>query len=363
MDATSRGRTETPDPGSADVTGAGSADLPDPGGADVPGAGAPRPAGYDGGLTTGAVARLLGVAPTTLRSWERRYGIGPAEREGGRHRRWTSADVELLMRMCDFTSSGLPPAEAARAALAAAQGAAGTPPGAIAGQSRPAPARPSTAPGALPVGRGRTEARGLARAAVRLDARAVEELLARALDRHGLVAAWDEVIMPTLNAVGRRWESSGERYVEVEHLLSWHVSTALRRVAMGPTPARGTAVTLLACAPDENHTLPLEALTAGLMQRGLPVRMFGAALPVEALEEAARRTGPASIVLWSQGRSTASRPLAQRIASIEWGVRGARTAPAVLLAGPGWAGHQPDGVLRPTSLAEALALLSALGRV
>lgn len=321
----------------------------------------PRPTGYDGGLTTGAVARLLGVAPTTLRSWERRYGIGPAEREGGRHRRWTPTDIELLVRMCDFTSAGLPPAEAARAALASAPGTASVPGDAAPGRdAEAAPARPSTAPGALPVGRGRTEARGLARAAVRLDARAVEELLARALDRHGLVAAWDEVIMPTLNAVGRRWESSGERYVEVEHLLSWHVSTALRRVAVGPPPARGAAVSLLACAPDENHTLPLEALTAGLVQRGLPVRMFGAALPVDALEEAARRTGPAGIVLWSQSRSTASRPLAQRISAIEWGVRGARTAPAVLLAGPGWAGHQPDGVLRPGGLAEAIALLSAL---
>lgn len=346
MDASSRGPAGTSSPGSTDVPATRTPNTP-------------RPAGYDGGLTTGAVARLLGVAPTTLRSWERRYGIGPAEREGGRHRRWTSGDIELLMRMCDFTSAGLPPAEAARAALAAAPGAGGAAPLLAAG-TRPAPARPSTAPGALPVGRGRTEARGLARAAVRLDARAVEDLLARALDRHGLVAAWDEVIMPTLNAVGRRWESSGERYVEVEHLLSWHVSTALRRVAVGPPPARGAAVSLLACAPDENHTLPLEALTAGLTQRGLPVRMFGAALPIDALEEAARRTGPAGIVLWSQGRSTASRSLAQRIASIEWGVRGARTAPAVVLAGPGWAGNQPEGVLRPTGLAEALALLSAL---
>ncbi|WEH38466.1 MerR family transcriptional regulator [Streptomyces sp. AM 2-1-1] len=347
MDA-SKGRVDAPGGGRVDAPAGGSAVAP----------GASRPAGYDGGLTTGAVARLLGVAPTTLRSWERRYGIGPAEREGGRHRRWTPTDVELLMRMCDFTSTGLPPAEAARAALVARGPASAA--AHLAGEADPAPARPSTAPGALPVGRGRTEARGLARAAVRLDARAVENLLARALDRHGLVTAWDEVIMPTLHAVGRRWESSGERYVEVEHLLSWHVSTALRRVAVGPAPARGTAVSLLACAPEENHTLPLEALTAGLVQRGLPVRMFGAALPVEALEEAARRTGPAGIVLWSQGRSTASRPLAQRINSIEWGVRGARTAPAVLLAGPGWAGHQPEGVLRPTSLSEALALLSAL---
>ncbi|OEV19057.1 MerR family transcriptional regulator, partial [Streptomyces nanshensis] len=84
-----------------------------------------------GGLTTGAVARLLGVAPTTLRSWDRRYGIGPASREGGRHRRWTSADIRLLECMCGLTNAGMPPAEAARAALATT--------------SRPAP--PAAGPG------------------------------------------------------------------------------------------------------------------------------------------------------------------------------------------------------------------------
>ncbi|WP_373561463.1 MerR family transcriptional regulator, partial [Streptomyces sp. rh34] len=72
----------------------------------------------DAGLTTGAVARLLGVAPTTLRSWDRRYGIGPAAREDGRHRRWTGADIAVLRNMCRLTSAGVPPAEAARAVLA-----------------------------------------------------------------------------------------------------------------------------------------------------------------------------------------------------------------------------------------------------
>ncbi|MFF1631137.1 MerR family DNA-binding transcriptional regulator, partial [Streptomyces sp. NPDC058272] len=40
-------------------------------------------------LTTGALARRLGVSPTTLRSWDRRYGMGPEVRSDGRHRRWT----------------------------------------------------------------------------------------------------------------------------------------------------------------------------------------------------------------------------------------------------------------------------------
>ncbi|MCX0246766.1 MerR family DNA-binding transcriptional regulator, partial [Streptomyces drozdowiczii] len=40
-----------------------------------------------GGLTTGDVARRLGVAPTTVRTWDRRYGLGPEAHTGGRHRR------------------------------------------------------------------------------------------------------------------------------------------------------------------------------------------------------------------------------------------------------------------------------------
>ncbi|MDX2406800.1 MerR family transcriptional regulator [Streptomyces microflavus] len=327
----------------------------------------------EGGLTTGAVARLLGVAPTTLRSWDRRYGIGPASREGGRHRRWTSADIGLLECMCGLTNAGMPPAEAARAALAAASRDASarpdepasrsrTPSSRTPGASSPTPGASSHAPGALPVGRARRECRGLARAAVRLDAQAMDELLDAAIDKYGLLAAWESVIMPTLHAVGRKWESVGERYVEVEHLLSWHVSSALRRAAAQRAPTAGSGVSLLACTPGESHTLALEALAAGLAQQGLPVRMFGAALPVEAMEEAVRRTGPAAVVLWAQSRSTASRALVARVESIEWGVRGARRRPAVLVAGPGWAGQLPSRALHPSGLAEALDVLAAISR-
>ncbi|MFJ8399241.1 B12-binding domain-containing protein [Streptomyces microflavus] len=327
----------------------------------------------EGGLTTGAVARLLGVAPTTLRSWDRRYGIGPASREGGRHRRWTSADIGLLECMCGLTNAGMPPAEAARAALAAAardaparpdepMSRSRTPSSRAPGASSPTPGASSHAPGALPVGRARRECRGLARAAVRLDAQAMDELLDAAIDKYGLLAAWESVIMPTLHAVGRKWETVGERYVEVEHLLSWHVSSALRRAAAQRAPTAGSGVSLLACTPGESHTLALEALAAGLAQQGLPVRMFGAALPVEAMEEAVRRTGPAAVVLWAQSRSTASRALVARVESIEWGVRGARRRPTVLVAGPGWAGQLPSRALHPSGLAEALDVLAAISR-
>ncbi|MEV3871901.1 MerR family transcriptional regulator [Streptomyces sp. NPDC049906] len=301
-------------------------------------------------LTTGAVARRLGVAPTTLRSWDRRYGLGPAHHEGGRHRRWTPGDIAVLEAMCRLTASGVPPAEAARAARTGP-----VPP-------PPTPAGPRLRNhGALPLGRVGPECRGLARAAVRLDADAVDELLAHSLAAHGLLFAWDEVMMPALRAVGRKWQSSDGRYVEVEHLLSWHISSALRRVPpTRPGPRHPAGPVLAACAPGELHTLPLEALTAGLLSVGLPVRMLGGAVPARALDEAVHRSGPVAVVLWSQSRTTADRALLRRTTTTTWGVRGARRTPAVLAAGPGWAGPAPEGALRPTTLAGALRMLREL---
>ncbi|MCX4540089.1 MerR family transcriptional regulator [Streptomyces sp. NBC_01565] len=282
-------------------------------------------------LSTGAVARRLGVSPTTLRSWERRYAIGPQWREDGRHRRWTPEDIARLELMCRLTGQGVPTAEAARVARD------GEPAARAAG--RPATATPPANDG-LPLGKVRPECRGLARAAVRLDAPAVRELLDTALAEHGLVTAWEEVIAPTLHAVGRKWASAGERYVEVEHLLSWQVSSVLHRVRPAPRTA-GVPPVLLACVPDEQHSLPIEALAAALGEHALPVRMFGAALPPEALHDAVRRTGPRAVVLWAQSRTTADRALARSVAGIEWGLRGARERSALFLAGPGWTGRAP----------------------
>ncbi|MFG2324969.1 MerR family transcriptional regulator [Streptomyces sp. NBC_01723] len=309
-----------------------------------------------GGLTTGEVARRLGVAPTTVRSWDRRYGLGPAAHTGGRHRRWTADDLARLERMCALTATGLPPAEAARLALGEA--APGTPPRRTA--PRPPPPARSRAGTGMRLGDVRQECKGIARSALRLDAAALDKLLEDAIEEHGLVAAWTEVIMPTLQAVGRKWESVGERYVEVEHFLSWHVSGALRRHAPPVVADRPGATTVLACVPAENHTLPLEVLAAALAERGLPVRMFGGALPVESLVAAVRRTGPAAVGLWAQSRTTASRPLAQQVSAIEWGVRGARRKPVVLTLGPGWAGQTSPGLPHPPGLSEAVAVVESV---
>jgi MerR family transcriptional regulator, light-induced transcriptional regulator len=69
-------------------------------------------------LTVAAVARRMGVAPPTLRTWDRRYGLGPSAHTAGAHRRYTSADVARLLVMRRLTLEGVSPADAAKIAKA-----------------------------------------------------------------------------------------------------------------------------------------------------------------------------------------------------------------------------------------------------
>ncbi|PWR05982.1 MerR family transcriptional regulator [Micromonospora acroterricola] len=302
----------------------------------------------DEALSAGAVARRLGVAVTTLRTWHQRYGLGPSEHVPGHHRRYTPADLARLEIMRRLTAEGVSPAEAARWA-----GQAPDPQPADAARSgvRPPPGRDGG--GTIPVGRAGPAARGLARAAMRLDAAAISETIAHAVAAGGVVATWDSLLRPVLAGIGERHATTGA-LIEVEHLLSRCVSEAFAAAGRAGAPT-GPARILLSCADEEQHTLPLEALAAALAERGVGYRMLGARVPVAALVEAVIRTGPAAVVLWSHIRATADP------AQLSAVLAAPRRPLLVLAAGPGWqADTLPAGVVRPIDLAEAVSLAVAV---
>src|SRR5687767_2144612 len=66
----------------------------------------------------GSVAGQLDIPAATLRSWDRRYGVGPSQRTEGGHRRYNGEDVRRVYVMGQFTARGVPAQAAARVVLA-----------------------------------------------------------------------------------------------------------------------------------------------------------------------------------------------------------------------------------------------------
>ncbi|MTE15221.1 MerR family transcriptional regulator [Nocardia aurantiaca] len=273
--------------------------------------------------TVGAVARLLGVPVATLRSWNRRYGIGPRHHVPGRHRYYTRGDLTVVIRMMELVRAGATPASAAQAARIVLE---------------PAPVLGDFG--------------AVLDAAERMDVPALVALVSGHLTHHGVCDTWNRVCRPAFEVVVER-QAAGQGYIDVEHLLSWAVTTSLyRSVPVLVGPERELRV-LLACTEGEQHTLPLEVLRAALAERRCPALLLGANLPAGALADALqRRTRRCAVVLWAQAARTAT---LEPIAAAE------HHGAAVMLAGPGWQQTEYTcGRSHLGSLAEALTKISAV---
>jgi DNA-binding transcriptional MerR regulator len=286
--------------------------------------------------TAAAVAARLGVATTTLRTWSRRYGIGPADHEPGRHRRYTAADVAQLEALCALVADGVTPASAARLVRGGAER---MPQDSGEGETRPR----------QPEAEDRAAVRGLLSAVLRLDTDTVTRTVERRIAAAGVVEAWEVLCVPALVEVGR--QSGTGACIDAEHLFSFAISAALHRVT-GAVRSASHRGALLSCAAGERHTLALEALRAALAERAAPVRAMGADLPTAALSDAIRRTRPAVVALWAQTERTARTGELAHLHAL-----GVAT---VLAIGPGWAWRRrPRGVRTADTLHDAVRMILA----
>lgn len=217
----------------------------------------------------GQVSDLLGVPAPTIRSWERRYGLGPRGRTGAGHRRYTGEDVAGLERMRDELAAGRGAGEAAAIAR--------------------------SVPGATPA----VLVEELCAAAHGLDQAAITHVLELGCTLHGLPATIDLVLMPALRELGRRW-SVGGCDVAAEHLATAAVQAWLRHAAPTGPPASGSDLVVLACAPPEQHTLALDALGLLLAHRGVRCLNLGARVPASSLRTAVSVSGAGAVVVSCQ---------------------------------------------------------------
>ncbi|MFY1692843.1 MerR family transcriptional regulator [Plantactinospora sp. WMMB782] len=286
------------------------------------------------GLRAGAVARRLGVAPTTLRSWHQRYGVGPSAHQAGRHRRYTPADVALLTVMAQLTARGVPAGEAAQRARQQIELLRASPPSVDAGTQ--------------------VAARSLARAARRMDVSALREALMLAATTHGVVHTWHALAVPAFIHISRAGHSRPRKAV-ARRILARCLSEVLAAV---PRPAAGTPVSvLLVGVNDRRDEAALDALAAALAEQGIASLYLGSGLPVEAVTDAAGRCRPAVVVAWSHARRPGTPHVIAALSSLPG------RQPTIVTAGQGWTSHfsrPPEPVVTCTGLADTVAAVTRL---
>jgi DNA-binding transcriptional MerR regulator len=218
------------------------------------------------GYPIGEVSRRLGVPVPTLRSWHRRYGVAPPQRTEGGHRRYSDRDLQLLQALSQAVARGLAPRVAAQV-LASAED----------------PLRPLALLDRL-----------LA-AAEAGDQPGFQRVLDEAVAAVGLERTVDQLLIPSLAEIGRRWEVQLID-VDVEHLATAAARSWIAREAGRATGATGAPV-LLAAGPGNEHTVALEAFGLLLQRAGCATRQLGADTPVEVMVSAQQRTGARGAVV------------------------------------------------------------------
>ena len=260
-------------------------------------------------LTVAAVARRIGVAPATLRTWDRRYGLGPSAHESGEHRRYCPADLARLTLMRRLITSGVSPCDAAAQA-----------------KSHKGTINLETIVTDYVVREELVTA--LHKAAKGLDKKFIEAALRKDLAQYGVEQSWSEVIVPLLLIVGNEWEASGDG-IEVEHLLTEVLKGILREHVEDIKKPVNAHPVLLASVGDELHSLALHALAAALAERKIETYFLGARTPLEALSAMITRSAPPAVFLWAQLSKNADPKFFNDIPAI-------RPMPRMVLGGPGW---------------------------
>ena len=260
-------------------------------------------------FTVSAVARQLAIAPSTLRTWDRRYGLGPSVHQAGTHRKYSALDLSKLTLMRRLIVSGLSPVDAAGAALK------------FIGE-------------VLPPKIYKTESSKedlvalLYRAANALELDMLEERILAEIKEHGISIVWESVLSPLLVRIGKHWEETHEG-VEIEHLVSEKIRRILNESQAKIEKPINSRPVVLACVENETHSLPLQALCAVLAEVGIQSHFLGARTPAISLNQLIKRTAPPAIFLWASMKELAIVDQINNLPSF-------RPAPKIILGGPGW---------------------------
>jgi methanogenic corrinoid protein MtbC1 len=231
-----------------------------------------------------AVTAQTGITPTTLRAWERRYGVLLPDRTSGGHRLYSERDIAALKWLKQQLEQGLTigrASEILKGMLSA---------GATALDVNTSSATASTATRSVTA-----IVAELHQALIDYDEAQAESILSEAYALYPIETVCLNMILPVFQQLGSDWEA-GRIQVATEHFATNYLRRKLiALVDIGTTTRAGTIVT--GCAPDDLHEGGVLMLSIFLRRRGWKVVYLGQMVPFSDLPNALKHMQAQVLVL------------------------------------------------------------------
>lgn len=222
-------------------------------------------------MSISAVSALLDIPVPTIRSWERRYAFPAPSRTTGSHRRYALEEINQLRELRDEVATGRRAGDAVdeirRRSALAQEGAA-------------------------------RWIDQLLEASMAFDPAEMKRTIQASAAAVGVDRTIELLLLPVLREIGTRWEA-GKCDVANEHFASQEIRRWLSAQLAASASERKTRSAVLACGPEDQHTIGLEGFYVILTKRGWNCRYLGERTPTASLVKAIETVRPDVVIVAS----------------------------------------------------------------
>lgn len=243
------------------------------------------------------VTERTGVGASTLRAWERRYGLLHPKRTPKGHRLYSEADILLIKRVLELLDEGHSISEAARRVLAA-------------GEQGEATAETLTQANEqariieLASGQWSHYLERMLTAIEEFSPKRLDAIYNEASSLYPLDLVSKHLIEPILKLLGERWKWRPTGIAEEHFFSAWLRNKLGARLHHAMSQATGSKL-VVACVPGHRHEVGVLLFVLAALGRGYQVVYLGADTPLDSLPLVVERCGARGVVL-AGGRTPAS---------------------------------------------------------
>lgn len=243
----------------------------------------------------GSILRETNIKADTLRAWERRYDLPKPARSAGGHRLYSERDLKIIRWLLQRQQEGMRISQAVNLW------------------------KSTITNGDDPLLDDKSNLFSLSKnnltlqrfknnwisACLDFDEASAEKTTHESFSLFLPESALLEIFIPAIREIGALWYE-GKATIQQEHFASALLVRRLNALILStPLPIRPETI-VLACPPEEEHTLYLLVLAFFLRRKGFSVIYLGANVPIDQLKETVQKIHPQLLILTAQQLNTAA---------------------------------------------------------